>query len=1355
MKRKPNFKFLGAVLLAGIVGTAVVYALHAYQIKRNAGAYRFQAERAQQEGDLDQAIHYYKEYLGFMPGDTDAFASYALLLADERIAVHARAQRRAYEMLEQVLRRDDARDDVRRALTPLALQLGMHAEARPHVERLLQSAPDDPRVLYHLGRCQEADGDYPQAADTYRRAIERRGAAQAPFVVESYQRRAALLRTQLKQPAEADKLLAEMTQAAPDSAEAILFAAGRAAEQQDYATARQHLQRGIERHPSQARLYLALAQVERQAQQPPAEAAALRQGVKALPDSQAEQLFTLADLLADAGQAADVRAVVERLEKAGAPENGRLYLQARLDMSANQWREASQKLERARALLARAPDIVKKADVLLARCYEAQDNPDLQLTVSRRAVGLDPSWLPARASLATALLATGRFDEALDEHRKLAAQEASFRLPLARLLIVQTLRRPAAERRWAEVEAALDELARTEPDAADLPLLRAEVKTAQGQTDEARKLLEAARDRRPQQAALWLALANLSLQAKQPEQAQALLTEAVKQAGDRVEFRLAQARLLAGQATPAVEQALAELEKNSERFAAEERRQLFEGLAESAARAGAAERARQLWEKLAAEYPNDLASRLALFELAARQGQSRAADAKRLLDEVRRIEGDSGVRWRLAAVQWEIAQAAQGDRAAHAAEASRLLDEAAARRPSLPQLHGLRAQVFELQGDLEHALESYQEAVRRGDRRADVIRRAAQLLHQQKRYPEAASVIRQLPEGTPLTPELGRLSADLALRTDDRKSAAETAEQVAAKSTDFRDHVWRGQVHWAAGRPADAEAAFRRACELAEQQPEPWLVLIVFLAGTEQKTRAEEIIGKLREKTKAEQRSLALALAYEAIDQPAQAQKEYDQALKDRPADVEVLRSAAGFHMRQNRAVQAADLLQRLLKPDVQASEAIRTWARRSLAMTLAAQGGKARVDEALQLLDKQPSAAASATPDQRARAVILAAHPRRRLEAVGVLEDLRKRNALLPDDQFLLARLYEVQREDRRARELLVGLLAAQPDHPRYLAHHVRSLLAADEAPQAEIWLQRLEKVRPQEVGTLELKVRLLQARGKKADAAAVALAYAETKNADTVLAASWLEDLGRFNEAEGLYRKAIELSQRPETTLALAGFLARQKRLEEMLQICDRAWQSCPPELVAFTCVASLRAATPKPEQVRQVEQWLAAALRKKPESIALWLAQSDLLEFQGQFDKAEKVHRQVLQRDPANVVSLNNLAWLLAFQNGKTDEALQLINRGIDEIGLVPHLLDTRGVILLRQGQTATALKDLQEAVAQAPTPTRHWHLAQAHWQAKDRAAARKEIDLARRGGLDPDSLHPLEKAGFERFIREVEQ
>src|SRR5262249_2548220 len=81
----------------------------------------------------------------------------------------------------------------------------------------------------------------------------------------------------------------------------------------------------------------------------------------------------------------------------------------------------------------------------------------------------------------------------------------------------------------------LTTLQRDNPDSLDLALLRADMAAVQDQPAQARKLLEQARDRAPEQARPWVALAVLDVRAGKPDEALATLNEAKKRVSEGAE----------------------------------------------------------------------------------------------------------------------------------------------------------------------------------------------------------------------------------------------------------------------------------------------------------------------------------------------------------------------------------------------------------------------------------------------------------------------------------------------------------------------------------------------------------------------------------------------------------------------------------------------------------------------------------------------------------------------------------------------------------------------------------------------------------------------------------------------------
>jgi tetratricopeptide (TPR) repeat protein len=1402
MKTKVNIKLL-AFLLGGAVLFAVgVHFLHGFQERRNASALLKQAERAEADGQNEQAVKHLRTYLGFVPDDTAALARYGLLL--ERLARSPGGRSQALLVLEQVLRRQPERNDIRQKLIDLAMhpQIARYGDARAHLELLLRgSGANDGTLEHQLGLCHEAAGDFREAADWYEKSLKHE-----PQEIDAYLHLAHLYRRRLDKPQRADQVMDQLivnngqsfqaflargryhleqghseeaaadigraAELAPDDAEVILAAASMAFSKGDVSTARERLERGLKQHPGKTELYLALSELEVKAKRPTEAIACLRRGADSIPND-TDLLWALANLLIQQGQ--EPTAEMARLAQRGVPTAEQDFLKARLLVNQRQWLQACRLLEKNQAALHRRPDLGKQADLLLGQCYGRLGNIDQQYAAYRRAVTADPLWEPACVGLASVQAAQGQIDDALTTYRRIMARVPSARIAAARLMIVRNARLPLESQRWHEVEQLLDEAAQALPETIEVAIVRAEALAAQKKFDEAAKLLQQTRRDHPQEALPCTALAALAERRGQPEDALAILDEATTFLGNKLELRLAQARAWGKKGGDDARKGLAALVKEIDKFAGEEQARFLGGLADAFTHLGDAAAAEKFWLRVAEQSPGDLSCRVVLFDLALQSGNQKVLD--RLLKEMEAIEGSSGTLWRYAKACCLIHQARQGQTAG-LQEAGSILNRLATARPTWSRIPLAQAEISDIQRDSSTAIKSFQRALELGERNPLAIRRLVELLYQQRRYAEADEVVQKLPTSEGAAPGLQRLAAEISLQRHDPERALNLARRaVSEQSRDYRDYLWLGHMLGGTNNPEEAEAALYRAVELADNLPDAWIALILHLARTGKKDKAEAALADARKKVTAEQAVLALPPCYEALSDFELARKAHAEALAGRPDDVSVLRSATGFMLRHGPSSEAQRLLRKLMALTPAAPEDA-AWAKRTLAVLLAASGDYGQWREAMTLVGlredaEPPRSKDAALEDQRARAVVLAANQSRkqRQRAVRLLEEIKAGQPLAAEEQFLLAQLHEALSAWPQARQEMLDLLAAQPTNPRYVAHYAQSLLRRAETGEGELWLAKLERL-PDAAGTLvlvDLQARVLAARGKGETALERVRDFENNKDAKPAdsaarltLIVTLLDGLSQSHPREKRFAVAAEehyrqlLEHRPERILDFAAFLTRQGRPADALDLCEKAWQTRPPVDVAIASVAVLRAMpAPTEQQHQRVERWLTTALEKKPAGTAsLLVCLADLRDLQGRYADAEKLYRQAIDADKNNVIALNNLAYLLALRKEESAEPLELLNRAIRVAGAAPELIDTRALIRLKQGETRQAIKDLEEALTEAPSASLCYHLAQAHKVAKDHAAAREALTRAKSLGLRPEQLHTLERPGYQQLHVELQ-
>jgi tetratricopeptide (TPR) repeat protein len=350
--------------------------------------------------------------------------------------------------------------------------------------------------------------------------------------------------------------------------------------------------------------------------------------------------------------------------------------------------------------------------------------------------------------------------------------------------------------------------------------------------------------------------------------------------------------------------------------------------------------------------------------------------------------------------------------------------------------------------------------------------------------------------------------------------------------------------------------------------------------------------------------------------------------------------------------------------------------------------------------------------------------------------------------------------------------LLTHNGDERRYLIYYVQNLLRRGEVHTAEFWLDRLEQVDRQAAlrdhleqvdrqafRTIALKAQLLKARGKSEEVVPLLNKYiGQSTGTPVMLGALLLEELGQKAAAEEMFQRFVADPKEPQGILELARFLGRQKRLPKALDQCESAWKTCPAEAVARACSAVLHAAPANQDQFLRVQRWLDAAIDKAPAVAGLKICLADLHDLRGNYQEAETVYGQVLALNNRNAEALNNLAWLLIYQDRNGLKALELINRAIEILGPVPELLDTRAGAYLALGKSEPAVAELQNALDLPGTKGTVvavilFHLAQAQKQCGNDDACRKAMAEAKKAGLVRELVHPLEQAEFDKLSGEL--
>jgi len=1135
-------------------------------------------------------------------------------------------------------------------------------------------------------------------------------------------------------------------------------------------------------HPTEERVYRGLASIALQRGDPAAAETVLLEGVEMLP-TRASLLLMLADALLLQNKLDEVEQAISRIRElygSASPAVG--LLEARLLVARRSWNEAKQKLEQVRPLVAGTPELARQVDLYLSQCHAQLDEYDAQLDVSRRILADDPTSLGARAGAASALVAAGKTAEALAEFEAIAAALPPDRLatvpqvwyPLLQLRLVEQSRRPTDARDWSAVDALLETLQQSDSiSATQLTLLRAEVLMRKGEQAAARDLLEQGVTADPADVQLWAALATLDLRERGAEAARAVLARVPAASRDASNLMGVELQIAAGEKGPEANERLADLEKRSLALEPETAATMLAMLAGAQLARGDSAAAERLWRAVAERRPSDLRAREALYELAVA-----AADVPRTRDaaaEIVKVAGPTAARSRVAEAGVLILEAreslrkrgAAGDdaRGPNAAErelldeARTLLSEAENDRPGWSTIQAALSEIDGLRGDLPGAIARLKKAVASGTASPALVRRLVALLYSTNRLEEAQEALESL--GGDGEQGIDRISAELEVRAGKFEEAVALAEKnVSADSTDPSDLLWLGQLLDRSGKQERAGEVLARAAELAPERPDVWLGLFSHHVAAGRRGPAETALQRAAEKMPEPRRQMALAQGYEMIGRLDEAERFLREAIAVAPDDPEANRGLAAFLARTGQTTAARDLLEKAIvtKDASPAAVAARSWARRTLAEMLAERGTFKDLERALQLIDENADSEGELSPEDVALQVAILANrpdPASWRRAIELLERSRRQQQLNVAQRITLAQLLEKVGRWDECRDELVAVVAAPKTPPAYVAMLIEKMIDHGELSSARTWLKRLQTTTRDSAITMALEAKLAiteKDRTAAADAARKLMpggVVPGDQPGQLSAVAKLMEDLGFPKAADKVLERYAGLAS--EGVIARAAFLGRQQRVAEALDLLESARDSVSLERLLGTALEIVRVQVEPAEAAARVRPWVEKARRVDPGSIVIEMLEAELCTIEGKQPETERIYRAILARPDLQPMQMGMISNNLAFHLAKPDtaaEARRLIDAAISELGPLPDLLDTRGLVRLAQGENAEAVADLQEAALDA-SGVKLLHLAFAQLRAGDEAAARLSLEAGRRRGLSADRLSAEDRSRLDQL------
>lgn len=1016
--------------------------------------------------------------------------------------------------------------------------------------------------------------------------------------------------------------------------------------------------------------------------------------------------------------------------------------------------------------------------IALAQAQLANGLTDQAIATYEDALARNPGSIAVRDGLVRALLGNDptRALKVVQDGLAATPDSLSLRLLAAEVQLRIQARKPAAERDWTQFEAALARVEEIAPNNSGIPRLKAERLAQQGDTEGTLRQLEEIARQSPRSLEPWLLWSGYLTAMGQPVQALKVVDEAIKPegVGDRVELRIARARLLL--ALNRGREAREAVTRDIDALSPSQQAEAWRLLGDLSASRGEYKDARTAYERWSRLDPDNYQPLYILLEDALRDGDAAEADKvlARLEDVLKtsdtaadsadtRKGGTDHYLYKLAAALKESRIARPGtDPAQRVARAEQLVDEVLAEAPNLGNAHLLKGDLLVAQDKRTEALDSYRKALNVGA--AAALPRLIELLI------AAADYRRELIENLPRVVgryETSRLAAEAAVRQKKPVEAIYYAEKTE------RDHpnapevqLWKSRILAAIG-PNDA--AEQEAQALVDQKPgelDNWLKLIRLKAAKGKPADLDDIIKAAQAKVTGQEPEVIEFACRRVANDLAGADRAIRAAMAAHPEDNEIALLASSFFQETNQIALAGNALRDILRrdPDHRA-------AARALAVNLAARATTVPAwEEAWATLGPEPEGDSATIEERLARAVVLArsADPDRRDDGIKRLEELLV--DLPPDlttasasrDELILA-LIRSKNYDR-ACELAALSARRSPSVSTFLIH-AEALIEAGRKDEAREPLDRVSAVLPSDPREAALRLRLLwDPADVEGSADAIEKAFRARADADAAaaegfgLVAVTTLETGGPKSAPHAMRIARRLAQsNPGLSWIVARQLEREGKPAEALESCAAAvkYGRTIDAQEASRLAALIAFQNDDPSLRSRAAEIIEEARGRYPNDAELRASAALLHHVLGRYREEVAAYQEILAESPSSYLALNNIAWAYCEGLKDYDEALRHVNRALDLYPDDPSLLDTRGVIHTRKGDHDQAIRDLEKSIEltaerdpkNVKPPIRCFHLARALAAKGDQAGAKRWLDEAIAGKLDPAQLESFERPEFE--------
>ncbi|HAB17148.1 MAG TPA: hypothetical protein DCE44_11945, partial [Verrucomicrobiales bacterium] len=523
---------------------------------------------------------------------------------------------------------------------------------------------------------------------------------------------------------------------------------------------------------------------------------------------------------------------------------------------------------------------------------------------------------------------------------------------------------------------------------------------------------------------------------------------------------------------------------------------------------------------------------------------------------------------------------------------------------------------------------------------------------------------------------------------DLKKAELELQLAVALDPKSATAQLALGMFQWGKGATNQAERAFRAAAQVSTADDPARFRLANFLYRTdrldEAKKNLEEITKTSPERAAAWNLRAEIALKEQNFDECGRL---LDRVLGQTPNDFEARLLQAKLRMAQKKPDQAVRVLSSLAQNlprsgDIQYQLALAHLANKDIPQAASS------LSKAVSLDTNNVSAALLLAEVNISRG--------QTTTAITMLTDLVRRAPNYPPAQYLLGRAYAVNAQWDNAIALYRDMrtrFPKDPNVPFQLGMILRQRSQLEEARKA---FEEAHRLAPDDPGPVEQLVDL---------------------------------DLAAKVPAKALALLQPELDRQPKSSrlwILRARIYGAENNAPGAELALEKAIEYEPESLAAYLMLADVYLQSGQPQQsLKRLQDLIEKDPKNAKALVSIGLVQAQL----GKLDEAQKAYEAALDANPTNMVALNNLAYLLAEQKGRLDQAYVVAAKAREVAPTDPTVADTIGWIEYRRGNYSEALRLLSVARDKlGGRPEFEAHLGLVYYMMGKETEARRALDAA---------------------------